>query len=55
MFLRYNEQKAEAYTYMQASNRIDVEQIRMDGNLRRWTLFSYILAVLQRYRQKQQD
>ena len=35
MFLRYNEQKAEAYTYMQASNRIDVEQIRMDGNLRR--------------------
>ena len=35
MFLRYDEQKAEAYTYMQASNRINAEHIRMDSNLRR--------------------
>ena len=49
MFLRYDEQKAEAYTYMQASNRINAEHIRMDSNLRRWILFSYILAVLQLY------
>ena len=35
MFLRYDEQKIELFTYMQVSNRIDLRQIRMDNNLRR--------------------
>ena len=34
MFLRYNEQKLESYTYTKVSNRIDLKQIRMDNNLR---------------------
>ncbi len=34
MFLRYGEQKAEPYTYVQISNRIDMKQIRTDNNLR---------------------
>ncbi len=34
MFIRYDKQKAEPYTYMQVSNRIDMKQIRMDSNLR---------------------
>ena len=35
MFLRYDKQKAEPYTYTQVSNRIDLKQISMDNNLRR--------------------
>ena len=35
MFLRYDEQKTEPYTYTQVSNRIDLKQISMDNNLRR--------------------
>ncbi len=35
MYLRYDEQKAEPYTYMQVANRIDMKQIHKDSNLTR--------------------